>query len=77
MRPLPTPFQMKQFKPTQHSRKNTPETSSPSSTTTRQEVDVLARELTERISKNPKKAARIFENWLNGRPKEKGRKKAA
>ncbi len=38
---------------------------------------MLARELTESISKNPKKAARIFDSWLNGRPKGQGKKKAA
>lgn len=65
---------MKQYK---HNNKTAPKTSSPSSTTTRQEVGALARELTERISQDPKKAARIFENWLNGRSKGQRNKKAA
>jgi hypothetical protein len=38
---------------------------------------MLARELSERISKDPKKAARIFDHWLNGRPKSQGKKKAS
>jgi hypothetical protein len=65
---------MKQFK---NNPKPAPRASSPSSTTTRREVDMLAKELTESISKNPKKAARIFDSWLNGRPKGQGKKKAA
>lgn len=65
---------MKQFK---LNSKTPPKTSAPPSTTTQQEVDALARELSERISKNPKKAARIFEVWLNGKPKSQTKKRAA
>ena len=48
-----------------------------SRSTTRQEIDSLTRHVTERIVKDPVKAARIFKDWLEQKPKSKGKKSAA
>jgi hypothetical protein len=45
--------------------------------TTRQEIDSLTRHVTEKIVKNPDKAARIFKNWLEQKPATKTKKTAA
>jgi len=66
---------MKQFK---MNPKNTPKPAPEQrGTTTRQEIDTLTRHVTGKIVKNPDKAAKIFENWLDQKPKSKGKKSAA
>jgi hypothetical protein len=52
---------------------------SPSSArgSTRQEIDEIAKHIAGHIEKNPAKAARLFESWLNGKPKSQLKKKAA
>jgi uncharacterized protein YifN (PemK superfamily) len=45
--------------------------------TTRQEIDSLTRQVSEHITKNPAKAAKLFENWLGQKPKSKSKRDAA
>jgi hypothetical protein len=47
------------------------------STTTRQEIDAWANELARLIGKDPKKAAKVFESWLENGKQKATRKKAA
>ncbi|MBU6155192.1 MAG: hypothetical protein KGP28_12885 [Bdellovibrionales bacterium] len=53
------------------------ETATLAKTATRQEIDEAAKHLANHIEKNPKKAARLFESWLNQKPKGQPRKKAS
>ena len=43
----------------------------------RQEIDTCVRHLTQAIEKDPKKAAKIFEAWLDQAPKSDQKKRAA
>ncbi len=45
--------------------------------TTRQEIDEIAKHIAGHIEKNPAKAAKLFESWLNGKSKNTAKKKAA
>jgi hypothetical protein len=65
---------MKQYK---LSKKNTSNPPSGGNRSTRQEIDEIAKHIAVHIEKNPAKAARLFENWLNGRPRDGVKKKAA
>jgi hypothetical protein len=68
---------MKQYKSTQKSWK--PSNPTPLSQL-RQEIDAAIREITETVKKDPKKAVKVLESWVNQNQsaKEKGiRKKAA
>ena len=47
------------------------------STTTRQEIDACVKDLARLIGKDPHKAAKVFESWLDGNSKPSSRKKAA
>ncbi len=49
----------------------------PQKGTTRQEIDALTQKLGQHIIKNPKKASKIFETWLNAPAKSDSKKKAA
>jgi len=65
---------MKQFK----LRKNPPEKARSSTVgSTRQEIDEIAKHIAGHIEKNPAKAAKLFESWLNGKPKTQVKKSAA
>ena len=50
---------------------------SPLQKTTRQEVDEIAKHIASHIERNPAKAAKLFESWLNGKSKNTAKKKAA
>jgi len=65
---------MKQYKLTPKS--NQHPTSTPPSTT-RQEIDEVAKHIARHIEQNPAKAAKVFEHWLNGKSKTTAKKKAA
>jgi hypothetical protein len=65
---------MKQYKLTP---KPSPKTTGEGPTTTRQEIDLLTRQISEHITKNPAKAAKLFENWLGQKAKPKAKKNAA
>lgn len=47
-----------------------------SGTTTRQEIDSLTRQVSEKITRDPAKAAKIFKNWLEARPRTATRDKS-
>jgi flagellar biosynthesis/type III secretory pathway M-ring protein FliF/YscJ len=66
---------MKQFKLNQK-KSNQPEPA-PGTATTRQEIDALTKQIARHIEKNPKKAAKVFDAWLNGKPAKAKDKKAA
>jgi hypothetical protein len=65
---------MKHYKIAQ---KNVAKSHSNSTPTTRQEIDEISKHIAQHIEKNPAKAARLFENWLKGKPKSQQKKKAA
>jgi hypothetical protein len=65
---------MKQFKLQKKSPENAP---GPATRTTRQEIDEIAKHIAGHIEKNPSKAAKLFESWLNGKPKAQTKKRAA
>jgi hypothetical protein len=63
---------MKQLKIVKQPANTTPK--SIPTTTTRQEIDTLAKGIAKIIEKDPKKASRIFEAWL-GTPSQNSSKK--
>ncbi len=65
---------MKQYKV---ERKAAPQAAPKARQTTRQELDSLTRQVAGHIAKNPKKAAKIFESWLEGKAVHPAKKKAA
>jgi flagellar biosynthesis/type III secretory pathway M-ring protein FliF/YscJ len=65
---------MKQFKVVP---KEAPKPSSSPTGATRQEIDSLSRSVGRLIEKDPKKAAKIFQNWLEGSAGKDRKKKAA
>ena len=71
----PTQTQMKQFKLS--SKKSIPAEPAPGPSTTRQEIDALSKQIARHIEKNPKKAAKVFDAWLNGKSAKIKDKKAA
>jgi flavorubredoxin len=66
---------MKQLKIMTPAKKSAP--TSASSTTTRQEIDEVARKIGKIIEKDPKKAAKAFEAWLQDTRKKPSGNKAA
>jgi hypothetical protein len=47
------------------------------STTTRQEIDACVKDLARLIERDPKKASKVFEGWLEGKAPPQRKKKAA
>ncbi len=67
---------MKQLKLT-HPDGKTGNAKSTPSTTTRQEIDTCVKDLARLIERDPKKASKVFEAWLEGKAPPQRKKRAA
>lgn len=70
---------LKRERPVQQSKKNpeSPSSSGQSATGTREEIQRLIREISEKTLKSPDKAAKILTQWMKQPAKSPSKKKAA